>query len=147
MDNAVWERILQRESKDPIKAELRHRIESDFILPNHADTCKLIENGVYLAAPDNKVMEASMKYLRHVAVYRALRASGNTKVDPLDVGEEWPADVFPSIERKAARIRGIAETTCFLKPLNKCESLIVPAQLIPRLPVPACIHRRCYVSD
>jgi len=98
MDNAVWERILDRKSKDSVEANLGATIESEFILPNHEKTSQLIESSIHLAAPDSKVLDASVKYLRHVAVYSALRASGNKDTDPLDVGEPWPEDVFPTIQ-------------------------------------------------
>jgi hypothetical protein len=98
MDNAIWEKILQRDSTDSVKARVGDRIESDFILPNHEATCKLIEANIHLATPDDRLLQAILSYLRHVAVYRALRASGIKDVDPLDVGEPWPSDVFPVIE-------------------------------------------------
>lgn len=44
-----------------------------------------------------------LKYLRHVAVYRALRASKNNELDPIDVHEPWPADVFPIIKETTLR--------------------------------------------
>jgi hypothetical protein len=98
MDNVVWEKILQRNSEDPVKAKLGHRIENDFILPNHETTCKVIEANIHLAASDGQLMKAILNYIRHVAVYRALRASGINDFDPIYVGEPWPAEVFPRIE-------------------------------------------------
>lgn len=99
IDNVVWERILQRQSKDPVRAALAHRIETDFILPNHEAACKVIQANIHLAAANPELVSALLKYVRHVAVYRAIRASGNTEVDPLDVGEPWPSDVFPAVEK------------------------------------------------
>src|SRR5216684_6891739 len=69
MDNAIWEKILHRDSKDPVKAQLGRRIENDFILPNHASICRTIEANIHLAAPDSQLMDLILKYLRHVAVY------------------------------------------------------------------------------
>jgi hypothetical protein len=107
IDNVVWERILQRQSNDPVRAALAHRIETDFILPNHEATCKIIESNIHLAAPNPELLQALLKYVRHVAVYRAIRATGNTEVDPVDVGEPWPADVFPIVEKATlARQKG-----------------------------------------
>jgi len=98
MDNAVWEQILQRKSKDPIKASIAQRIENDFILPNHEAACQIIQSKIHLGI-DPAVIEVLLKYVRHVAVYRAIRASGNLETDPMDVGERWPKAVFPLVER------------------------------------------------
>jgi hypothetical protein len=110
MDNVVWERSLQRRSKDRIKAELGHRIENDFILPNHETTCKIIEANIHLAAPDSQLVDSILKYLRHVAVYRALRASGCNDVDPIAVEEPWPESVFPTIKEATFRKQHDFET-------------------------------------
>lgn len=98
MDNAVWERILLRGSKDQVKDDLARQVERNFILPNHEVTCKLIEANIHLAAPDPALMKTILGYLRHVTIYRALRATGNQDIDPIQVGEPWPKDIFPSIE-------------------------------------------------
>jgi hypothetical protein len=99
MDNVVWERILERKSQNPIKAALAAQIEKDFILPNHEAACQIIKSNIHLADLDPQLIEILLKYVRHVAVYRAIRATGNTETDPLDVGEPWPYDVFPAIEK------------------------------------------------
>lgn len=104
VDNAVWEKILQRESIDQVGAAVGRRIESDFILPNHDAVVKTITANIHLAAPGSELMDELLKYLRHVAVYRALRASDNANIDPISVGEPWPSDLFPAI-RKATLVK------------------------------------------
>lgn len=99
MDNAVWEKILQRESNDQVRAALAKKIESDFILPNHEAIVKTIMGNIHLAAPGRELMDELLRYLRHIAIYRALRASGTTNIDPIGVGEPWPANVFPAVEK------------------------------------------------
>jgi hypothetical protein len=99
MDNAVWEKILQRESDDQLRAAIGKKIESDFIMPNHDAIAKTIMSNIHLAAPGSELMNELLKYLRHIAIYRALRASGNTNIDPIVVGEPWPTKVFPAVEK------------------------------------------------
>jgi len=103
MDNVVWERLLQRCSNDHVRSQLGLRIEKDFILPNHEATSNIIEANIHLAAPESQLMDAILKYLRHVAVYRALRAGGNDGIDPIAVGELWPGDVFPAVREATLR--------------------------------------------
>jgi hypothetical protein len=110
MDNVVWQRILQKGSSDKLTADLSHRIETDFILPNHDATCTLIQANIHLAAPDSQLMKAVLKYLRHVTVYRALRATGNTSLDPINVDEPWPKDLFPAVEEATFRKQREFET-------------------------------------
>jgi hypothetical protein len=112
-DNAVWETILQRQSGDSVKAAVGKQIESGFILPNHIAICDAIETNIHLAAPDKEMMTEVLKYLRHIAVYRSLRETGNLSIDPLDVNVPWPATFFPVIER--ATIEKQAEFDSLLK--------------------------------
>lgn len=98
MDNVFWERILQRKSEDPIKRSLAAEIEANFILPNHEETSKLIQSNIHLVASDKKILEALVRYVRHVAVYKALRSSGNRDRDPISVEEPWPTDVFKLVK-------------------------------------------------
>jgi hypothetical protein len=104
MDNVIWEKILERQSTDPVIANLAHHVESDFILPNHLEARQIISSNIHLAAPDSSLMIAILKYLRHITIYQALRAGGNISVDPLHVHEPWPGELFPLLE-SATRAR------------------------------------------
>ena len=94
MDNVVWERILDRQAKDQIKRSLATEIETNFILPNHEATCEIIRSNIQFAASDKYLFDSLVAYVRHVTVYKALRSSGNKDIDPLDVGEPWPHELF-----------------------------------------------------
>jgi len=87
-DNVVWERILQRKSNDPTKAALGKQVELDVLLPNHEAACKIIQDNIHLAA-DATLVKILLKYIKHVTIYRAIRATGDKETDPIDVGEPW----------------------------------------------------------
>ena len=98
MDNVIWERILDREAEDPVKQSLGKEIEATVIIPNHELTSDLIQSNIHLAASNKELFDALVRYVRHVAIYKALRSSGNKDIDPLDVGEPWPDDVFRKVK-------------------------------------------------
>jgi hypothetical protein len=95
MDNAVWERMAQitphSETRD---RELAAKIEKEFLLPNHDKALEIIESKRHFAGVDGRLEEQLLKYVRHLAVYRALRALEIRDRDPVDVGEPWPPQLF-----------------------------------------------------
>ena len=46
-----------------------------------------------------------MRYVRHVAVYKAMRNTGVTDRDPIALGERWPADLFELVKKKAGALQ------------------------------------------
>lgn len=96
-DNAVWVRILDKD-----KALASH-IETDVILANHAEILHLLDAKAHLmfnpSEPvQDRLIEVIKLYVRHVAVYQALRAAGDTRW-PGQAGEPWP-EHFLDIVRK-----------------------------------------------
>jgi hypothetical protein len=98
MDNVVWRRILDRTAEDEVKRAVAGQIDANFLLPNHEAICMTIQSNIHLASADATLFDALLRYLRHVAVYKALRASGIHNMDPIALGEGWPKDLFPKIE-------------------------------------------------
>jgi len=80
----------------PAKAALGKQVELDVLLPNHEAACKIIQDNIHLAA-DATLVKIMLKYIKHVTIYRAIRATGDKETDPIDVGEPWPAEVFPAV--------------------------------------------------
>jgi hypothetical protein len=46
-----------------------------------------------------------LRYVTHVAVYRAMRAAGCIDRDSVTLGERWPKDFLPTIEGTADKLR------------------------------------------
>lgn len=98
-DNAVWERILDKGRLDEGKALVGAQIETDVILPNHAATVTLITEKIHLLGhEDRSMIDLLLKYIRHVAVYQAMRATGDLVRFPKALGENFPNDLFAKIE-------------------------------------------------
>lgn len=106
IDGAVWERILdKRNGDDEIRRKVGEVIEKDTILPNHEEMVKIIQNNIHLAEGDAEAFDQMLKYVRHVAVYKAMRESGIHDRDPIALGEPWPERLLPVIEATTANLQ------------------------------------------
>ncbi len=105
-DNAVWKLILDRTKKeDMIRQNVAKEIERNFILPNHDEAVKLIEAKIHLAKADEEFLDQLLVYIRHVAVYSAMRSSGIFEYDPIYLGEPWPAKLVALVEQKTRQLQ------------------------------------------
>jgi hypothetical protein len=107
IDSAVWEKILDRRNgEDEVRRKIGAEIEKTFILPNHEEIVRLMESNIHLAVPDPKTLQAMLQYIRHVAVYKAMRAAGCDDKDPIHLGEPWPDSLFPLIKKTVDDLQG-----------------------------------------
>jgi hypothetical protein len=98
-DNLIWERLLERNhDPDSPHSRLSIQIETGVILPNHREALTVIETYLHLAG-DTQVVEASLRYVRHVKIYEMLRAA-DIKEDPVNHGEPYPKDYFPLMDKR-----------------------------------------------
>ena len=104
-DNAVWRRILDRKKDDELLRQVGTEIEKSYILPNHDEIIKIIESKIHLAKADDKLLDALLRYMRHIAVYKSMRVAGIFDKDPLDLQEPWPRDFFPAIEERIKQLQ------------------------------------------
>ncbi|MGH7843438.1 MAG: hypothetical protein ACREQT_18215 [Candidatus Binataceae bacterium] len=102
-DNTVWKRFLGSEQK-PGEEKIEVELERSFILPNHDQIVKIIDEHIDLVKDDQELWTQILKYERHVAVYKALRATGDRRV-PLELGEPWPEKFFPLIKERTEQIQ------------------------------------------
>jgi|RhiMetdeSRZDD1v2_1073273.scaffolds.fasta_scaffold280330_3 hypothetical protein len=105
-DNAVWRRILdrQKDADDPLH-KIGAEIEGNFILPNHGEIVKIIEEKIHLAKLDEGLLEPLLMYIKHVAVYKAAKSAGFNELLPIHLQEPWPKDFFPLIEIKTKELQ------------------------------------------
>jgi hypothetical protein len=104
-DNIVWEKILDRDHADEDRKQLAHKIEELVLLPNHEEVVSIIERAIHLAGADPPFEKALLAYVRHVDIYRSLRAAGIRK-DPLRVGEPYPSELFSLLRDRLAQYQG-----------------------------------------
>jgi hypothetical protein len=116
IDGATWERILDRHhGNDELRKRIGEEIEKNVLLPNHEAIVAIIQSKIHLAEADQAAFDAMLRYVRHVSVYRAMRAAGCYDRDPIALNEPWPKEFLPIIER----------TTYTLQ--KQYDSLIEPA--------------------
>lgn len=97
-DNAIWERVFGG-STDRLSPDIGEDIERNVILPNHDEIVQIIQTKFYLAERDEALEAALLKYIRHVAVYHALRST-KQKSDPLQVNEPYPSGLYPLLKAR-----------------------------------------------
>lgn len=106
IDGATWRRILDRQhGDDDLRSKVGRQIEKDVLLPNHEAVVSIIQSKIHLAVADADELAVMLAYVRHVAVYRAMRAVSCYDRDPIALGEPWPKDFLPIIERTQARLQ------------------------------------------
>ncbi|MCJ2099472.1 hypothetical protein [Methylobacterium sp. E-046] len=97
-DNAIWNRILDKRSKDDKIKAIGREIEMNEVLPNHTEIVQIIQSKIHLSQASPELQAALMQYVRHVAVYKAMRAAGDDDRFPIALGEVWPDKLFGLIE-------------------------------------------------
>lgn len=102
-DNVIWEKILHRDSGDPEKQKVAYQIETSVILPNHVEIISLIESGMHFVRDDKELENALLAYMRHIDVYRSIRAAGILEKDPIYFGEPYPDGFFQVIENRVRK--------------------------------------------
>jgi len=105
-DNVVWRRILdKRDGTDELKKRVGTVVERDVVLPNHERLVTLIEKHIHLAEADEELEWLLLVYIRHVAIYKAIRTAGEENVFPISAGEEFPHGLFPAVERRVRELQ------------------------------------------
>lgn len=102
-DNVMWKRVKQfNMGENPLPDAASEAIEKEFLLKNHEEIVEIIESKIHLAensANGKELMDELLKYIKHVAVYKAIRAIKELQgVNPFDLNEPFPAKLFPLIE-------------------------------------------------
>ncbi|WP_052050884.1 hypothetical protein [Leptolyngbya sp. KIOST-1] len=97
-DNLIWQKVFIKENQ--LSADIRERLETHFILPNHRAILEVLENKIHLARASKELNNQIFLYIRHIAVYQALREAGILDKDPMDFNEPFPQDLFRLINEK-----------------------------------------------
>ena len=91
----------------------RRHLARGHVMPGQGDTVALIEKHAYLI-DDEALLAALLRYVRHVAVDRAVHAGGNASGQrgepgqpgqPAEPGEPYPDDLLALVERKLAALQ------------------------------------------
>jgi hypothetical protein len=104
-DNIIWERLLERTSKNEERRRLARKIEQEVLIPNHREILRLLEQNLHLAIPDPSFDAELLKYVKHADLYLCLRSADIWDKDPIAFDEPWPHDFFPAIERRLRELQ------------------------------------------
>ncbi|MDI3380558.1 hypothetical protein ACFPPF_09000 [Xenophilus aerolatus] len=104
-DNTVWTRILARGSGDEEASRVARQVESDIIIPNHVKIIELIERGMHFIKSDSDLERATLAYMRHIDIYRSLRAAGIFDKDPIMFDEPYPREFFELIKLRVNELQ------------------------------------------
>jgi hypothetical protein len=105
VDGAVWTKILARDKNDELRKAVGEHIEKNVLLPNHEAIVSIIQSKIHLSESDKTAFEVMLKYIRHVSVYRAIRAANCFDKDPIALGEPFPTELLPLIEKVTAKLQ------------------------------------------
>jgi hypothetical protein len=101
-DNTLWQRLsrLAATPANPLPAPLEEVLEQQYLLRNHDEIVAIIEQHTHLAGPDAALRRALVQYVRHVAIYKLIRAVPEIRhLNPVALGEPYPKDLFALIEQ------------------------------------------------
>lgn len=91
-DNLVWLKVFdQGNSLDP---KVRQDLETHFLLKNHEQIVEILESKIYLARAHQALADQIFQYIRHIAIYQAIRKAGIVDQDPMAFGEPFPPDLY-----------------------------------------------------
>lgn len=106
-DNVTWQLILQKKrEKDSLDAKIGESIEREVILPNHDEILRILESNIQFCQND-ELMKMFNHYIKHVLVYKAIRASGDNMTFPMryDLSLKWDDNFFPLIQSETEKIQ------------------------------------------
>lgn len=103
-DDDVWKDVFKSDL-NKLPHDVRVSMEKNFILPNHSEIMKIIQNKYYLAGitdskEDQEFEDLILKYVRHVAVYQGLRSSPvYENKEPNDYGADYPYNISEEFKK------------------------------------------------
>jgi DNA repair exonuclease SbcCD ATPase subunit len=105
-DTAIWKIVPHLSGqKSTLPEAIGREIEVEQVIRNHKEVVAIIENNIHFAQPNDEFLEQIAAYVRHVAVYSALRTAGIYDINPIDVGEPFPDGLIRSLEIRLTRLQ------------------------------------------
>ena len=105
-NSIVFERIMgSKDANDALSAKLDYDLERNFFYPNNEEMAKIIQTKYYLAQPDESLQKLILRFLRHQAVFTAIRKMGLNDQDPIRFGEPWPMGFYEAIEKRTKNLQ------------------------------------------
>jgi hypothetical protein len=106
-DTAIWKLVPQLYGKASkrISDQVGREIELNYLIKNHEEIVAIMESNIHLAQADAELLQMIGDYVRHVAAYKALRATSTYDLNPIDVGEPLPQDLLVKFENRKTHLQ------------------------------------------
>lgn len=105
-DSAIWKIVPQlSDQATAVPDKVGREIELNHLVKNHEEIVSLMEANIHLAQPDAELLRGISAYVRHVAVYSALRSTNTYNLNPIDVGEPFPKELIASLEARLKKLQ------------------------------------------
>ena len=105
-DSAIWKIVPQLSNQDTaLPDSVGREIELNHLIRNHKEIVSLMESNIHFAQPDPELLHEIAAYVRHVAVYSALRSTQTYDLNPIDLGEPFPAGLISSLETRLNKLQ------------------------------------------
>lgn len=105
-DSAIWKIVPQLSDQvTTVPDKVGREIEANHLVRNHEEIVSLMEANIHLAEPDAELLREIAAYVRHVAVYSALRSTKTYDLNPIDVGEPFPEQLVASLETRLKKLQ------------------------------------------
>ncbi len=103
-DDAIWQAILKvRGGENTAGSRVGTAVE-DEVLRNHEEIVAVIQSKRHLLNEDAEFVRVVNQYIKHVSIYKAIRASGDKKSFPADHGAPWPAEFRPLLDDRISKL-------------------------------------------
>jgi hypothetical protein len=103
---AVWEKVSPKQTpRDEVINRIGSAIEANFILPNHEEVVRILQSNIHLAEGNTPAFNLMLRYIRHVAVYKAIREAECHDKMPSDLDEPYPSELLTVIRDTAHRLQ------------------------------------------
>jgi hypothetical protein len=105
-NDAVWLRMMEKDnSSNNIGNKIAEKIEDEVILKNHVEIENIIKSSIHIALPDKILIRSIKDYLKHVEIYKAIRAVDIKDKYPGQFNAEYPKNFERLIEKRTIQIQ------------------------------------------
>ena len=111
-DTAIWEGIKRQHFEtDSLEFRIALQIERDQIIPNHDAIVAIVEKWRHLLNENDVELSKTLDaYLKHVAVFKGIVASGDLRTYPELHNAPWPKNFYSIITDRLASLKAERET-------------------------------------
>ncbi|MEB3337378.1 MAG: hypothetical protein VKJ46_07955 [Leptolyngbyaceae bacterium] len=103
-DNGSWNKVFD-DGKGNLSLDIKRKLETGFILPNHDAIMEILETKMHLARAHKELLDEILKYIKHVALYKAIRGAGILDKDPYNFGEPFPSQLFQLLQAEKDQLQ------------------------------------------